>query len=84
MTSNREYIHLVESSDETLVFEVISSSRPDTKHNVYYDKDNGWVCSCEQYYYRKKECKHMRMAREYYMSFYKKMLNSNKVFHEKQ
>lgn len=67
--SNKSIVSLKRSNDETLFFEVKSNSR-DIVHDVYYDKNNGWVCSCEQYYYRKKFCKHMRLARAYYKSFF--------------
>lgn len=76
------YVHLKsESTDETLVFEVMSSSRK-TSHDVYFDIDNGWVCTCEQYYYRRKPCKHMKQAQEYYKKFYK-LMNTDFVFQKK-
>ena len=56
---------LVDSTDEMLHFEVRSSSRPDEVHDVYFDVDHGMVCTCEQYYYRKKPCKHMTQVKEY-------------------
>ena len=68
----KNYIHLTESTDETLTFEVKSESRNEI-HNVYFDINNGWLCTCEQYYYRHKPCKHMRQAQEYYKRFYKLM-----------
>ena len=66
------------STDETLVFEVRSKSRNIT-HDVYFDIDNGWVCTCEQYYYRRKPCKHMKLAQEYYKRFYE-IMNEEFVF----
>lgn len=79
----KEYnVSLKSSTDETLFFEVRSSSR-DITHDVWFDKDNGWLCTCEQYYYRKRFCKHMRLAREYYRSFLK-MMNDNTVYAEIQ
>ena len=75
----KDYVHLKESTDETLVFEVSSSSR-DITHDVCYDKDNGWICSCEQYYYRKRFCKHMKLAQEHYKSFYEIM--DDTTFHD--
>ena len=77
-------VYLKESTDETLTFGVISTSRQDQEHIVYYDKDNGWVCTCEQYYYRKKRCKHMKLAQDYFLNFYNSMKVNNKVFHEKK
>ena len=37
---------------------------------VSWDRDNereygnGWVCTCEDYFYRKHECKHIREAKK--------------------
>lgn len=75
------YVQLKDlSTDETLVFEVKSSSR-NTTHDVYFDINNGWACTCEQYYYRKQPCKHMRQAQEYYKKFYK-IMDTDFVFHK--
>lgn len=74
----KNYVHITESTDETIIFEVLSSSR-NTTHIVSFDKDNGWLCTCEQYYYRKQPCKHMQLAREHYKKFYN-IINSNQVF----
>lgn len=57
-------ITLKETTDETLEFEITSSTR-DSTHSVYWDKDNGWVCTCEHCYYRKVECKHIRACKDY-------------------
>ena len=67
-----------ESTDETLCFEVRSSTRNIT-HDVSFDIDNGWACTCEQYYYRKKPCKHMREAQKYYKKFYE-LMDINFIF----
>ena len=68
----KNYVHIKESTDETICFEVLSSSR-NIIHDVCFDKDNGWICTCEQYYYRKKPCKHMRLAQQHFKQFYKIM-----------
>lgn len=57
-------VKLVNTTDETLTFSVASHSRPEN-HYVDVDIDNGIVCTCEQYYYRKVECKHMREVKEF-------------------
>lgn len=51
---------LLDSTDETLFFEVPSESRPGVTFDVMYDVDHHWLCTCEQYYYRKVFCKHMK------------------------
>lgn len=60
------------STDETLIFEVLSSSR-NIIHECSFDINNGWHCSCEQYSFRKDKCRHMKEAQEYYKKFYKIM-----------
>ena len=67
------YVHLKESTDETLIFEVRSKSRKNLIHDVCFDLDSGWHCTCEQYYYRKQPCTHMKQAQEYYKKFYNLM-----------
>ena len=58
-------VSIIDSTDTTIHFEVTSQSRPDIIHDVYFDIHNGYYCSCEQYHYRKVECKHMRLVKEY-------------------
>lgn len=60
-------ITLTAATDESLEFEITSSTR-DSTHNVYWDKDNGWICTCEHCYYRKVECKHIAAVKEYLQS----------------
>ena len=50
----------LEGNDETRFWEVESLSRPGLKFQVMYDVDHHWLCTCEQYYYRKVYCKHMK------------------------
>lgn len=58
-------VSIIESTDMLIHFEVRSESRPDEVHDVYFDLEHGYYCSCEQYHYRKVECKHMRLVKEY-------------------
>ena len=55
---------LLESNDETSFFEVESESRPGVTFQVMHDVDHHWLCTCEQYYYRKTFCKHMKACAE--------------------
>ena len=57
-------IKLICATDESIEFEITSSSR-DTTHNVYWDVNNGWVCTCEHCHYRKVECKHIQACKDY-------------------
>lgn len=54
------------SIGDTLFFEVKSESRPELLFDVWIDKQNMWLCTCENYYYRKVFCKHMRAVRNYF------------------
>ena len=56
-------ISFLESNDETKFFEV-SSSDGSKKYDVMYDKDNHWLCTCPDYHFRKRFCKHMRACAE--------------------
>ena len=51
------------SHDETLFFEV-HSSNGDEYYDTWYDVDHKWICSCPDYYYRKRFCKHMKACAE--------------------
>lgn len=56
---------LLESNDETLFFEVESESRQGLTFQVMHDKDHHWLCTCEQYYFRKLYCKHMKACADF-------------------
>ena len=54
---------LLESTDETLFFEVLSSDRSHW-YDVMYDKFHHWLCTCPDYYFRRHFCKHMKACAE--------------------
>ena len=56
-------ISFLESNDETKFFEVLSSDGT-KKYDVMYDKDNHWLCTCPDYHFRKRFCKHMKAVAE--------------------
>lgn len=56
-------INILESNDETLFFEVVSSDGS-KKYDVMYDKDHHWLCTCPDYFFRKRYCKHMKACAE--------------------
>ena len=51
------------STDETKFFEVTSSDG-ERRYGVMYDVDHHWLCTCPDYYYRKRFCKHMKAVAE--------------------
>ena len=48
--------------------DVITSVRSDSSdfiHTTAWNSNLGWWCTCEDYYYRKRFCKHMKQAKDY-------------------
>ena len=58
-------VSLVCVDDVMLFFEVGSSSRGGVVHDVMCSLELGWVCSCEHFFFRKVECKHIRVCKEW-------------------
>ena len=54
---------LLESNDETLFLEVLSSDGV-TWYDVMYDRFHHWICTCPDYHFRKRFCKHMQACAE--------------------
>ena len=47
-----------QSNNQYIIFEVESHSR-DLNHEVIFNRRTGeWSCTCEDYWYRKRACKH--------------------------
>ncbi|MGN0177221.1 MAG: hypothetical protein ACI389_05270 [Methanobrevibacter sp.] len=36
----------------------------DGKNRVSWDFQDSWICTCEDFYYRKHECKHIRAVKK--------------------
>lgn len=55
----------------------VESSRGST-HDVIYDRRNmQWSCTCEDYWYRKRQCKHCREAIKFLNEISFELNNSN-------
>lgn len=52
------------NDEEGIIFFVESDSTPD-HHTTAYDEWLGWHCTCEDYTYRKRFCKHMQKCWDY-------------------
>lgn len=52
-------VRLESRTSETLFFEVLSSDGKEW-YDTWYDVDHHWICTCPDYYYRKRFCKHMK------------------------
>lgn len=62
---------IVKITEKYILFEV-ESSRGGT-HDVIFDRQtHEWSCTCEDYWYRKRVCKHCYKAKSYFV----KLLNS--------
>ena len=57
-------VEILHSDNEGVIFNIKSFSSNDF-HTVAYDYADGWICTCEQYQYRKKFCKHMEACADY-------------------
>lgn len=64
-------VDILYADKEWVQFRVKSGSRNEYQY-VCYDEADGWICTCEDYYYRKSFCKHMKKAMEFL-----DVLNSN-------
>lgn len=62
MTKKRIKIYF--GDEEGICFKIPSHSRDEYQY-VSWDKDNGWYCTCENYQYRKRFCKHMSEAKQF-------------------
>ena len=57
-------VDIIYADSEMIQFRVKSASRKEYQY-VTYDEDNGWICTCEDYFFRKSFCKHMVKAKEF-------------------
>lgn len=62
--NQNEKTQLVKITGEYLVFQV-PSSRGGTHEVILNRKTQEWSCTCEDYWYRKRACKHVREAKEF-------------------
>ena len=60
---SNSHIQIICDDEQGMMFKIPSSTR---NHNyivnVFYD-GRGWWCGCEDHYFRKHECKHIRLAK---------------------
>ena len=57
-------VDILYADEDWINFRVKSDSSEEYQY-VCYDGDDGWICTCEDFYYRRNFCKHMKRAREY-------------------
>lgn len=62
--NSQPVVEVLYSDDQGIIFQTSSGSSPDW-HTIGYDPYDGWCCTCEHYYYRKKFCKHMQACIDY-------------------
>ena len=61
---NQNKTELVKMTEEYILFKV-PSSRGGTHDVIYNRTTQEWSCTCEDYWYRKRACKHTDMAKEF-------------------
>lgn len=80
--NNKPVIEILHHDEDGLIFQIQSRSNDKEFHTVAYDVVWGWICTCENYYYRKAYCKHMKACREYAESHGIEICDDN-VYNEK-
>lgn len=53
------------ADNEGFIYYVTSERDETLKYLVACDYDDGWWCGCDDHYYRKHECKHIRAVKEH-------------------
>ena len=69
-----------EMTKEYVTFEIESSSRNIAHEVIFNRKTQEWSCTCEDYHYRKRACKHTRQARELLNDLLIELSCSNRVY----
>ena len=77
--SRDKIVDILYADDEWINFRVKSDSRNEYQY-VCYDELQGWTCTCEDYYYRRSFCKHMRKAKDYLNALNRKVQLNNVAF----
>lgn len=63
-----------------ITFEVDSDSR-NLKHEIIFNRiTREWSCTCEDFFYRKRMCKHTRQCKELLNSLIFECNTSNKIY----
>ena len=57
-------VRIVNISKKYILFKV-ESSRGDTHDVIFNRESHEWSCTCEDYFYRKRVCKHCYQAKSY-------------------
>lgn len=74
-----ETTKLVAMTEEYITFSV-PSSRGGNHEVVFNRKTQEWSCTCEDYWYRKRNCKHTRMAKEFLQDLYLEVFAGNETY----
>ena len=51
----------------------------DGENRVSWDYQDSWICTCEDFYYRKHECKHIKTVKKELLSQVQKALTDNET-----
>ena len=72
-------IDILYADKEWVYFRVKSDSRDEYQY-VSYDKFDGWNCTCENYFFRKRFCKHMSRAKDFLDNLNRQVQSNDMVF----
>jgi hypothetical protein len=61
-------------------WQVQSHSDPSTYYTVSLAQDGHWECSCPQWIFRRKECKHIQEAKRFQSPSFRKFASSKQSF----
>lgn len=69
-------VRIVNVSKKYILFEV-ESSRGGTHDVIFNRETQEWSCTCEDYFYRKRVCKHCFQAKSYFINLLYNMTKLN-------
>ena len=68
-------------TQEYITFDVESESRNGLNHEVVFNRVTGeFSCRCEDFFYRKRECKHIRACKNFINELMIEMISSHEIF----
>lgn len=75
----KKKIQIYFGEDDWVYFKIPSSSRNEYQY-VSWDKDRGWNCTCEDYQFRKRLCRHMKEAKSFFNNLNKHIQEDDEVY----
>ena len=74
-------VKIIEQNENYITFNVESESREGLSHEVLFNRLTGeYSCRCEDFFYRKRECKHIRECKNFINQLMIEMISSHEIF----